>query len=387
MLAKVLGLTAVVCVHGYYYDHGWRYSTYPPTTSGSFGSVQPPTSPATSPTEQPSLSRDRTVQPVQPLPRMDGNDDDVDQERRSPSVPMPNIKYFDGYLEMTTGEIRASGHGRVMLAPDYAELVFAIKVRGSDLSKQTVPAPEVPAETDGSEELEEPATVEQPVAPDPPIIPHPPRKIVSAKIVLAEAAKVASRMVEELDRQQKGGKVLDFQTKDFALTEEWKWFEHLKESKMIGYVVSNAISVKVPLLENAPGEAQSHNLNLGQLIDSMIARGANKINSLTFEAELAKKELASLTALDLALQQAKTKGLFTLNKLGLVDEGDEDSVDIVEVDLLETKMVPKMSTVHPMMVRSEVGTPIVPGQIAIDKTVSLKMRYKLGDDDEDDDDE
>jgi uncharacterized protein YggE len=118
----------------------------------------------------------------------------------------------------------------------------------------------------------------------------------------AEAARKTNAVVDFL----KGEKVKNLQTTQITLNPEYRYDQG--KNTLVGYRAVQALSFKT----SAP--------QAGRLMDQAVAKGATRVDAITFQPEDALRQKAEAEALIRAADNARAKAKTVLNALGLTWE-------------------------------------------------------------------
>jgi uncharacterized protein YggE len=184
--------------------------------------------------------------------------------------------------------------------------------------------------------------------------------------VHTEKPAAADAVAENKDQTQKvidslkeaGVDPKDISTTNFSI---WSNTQYSPDGQPTGttYVVDNTVSVTVRKLDN-----------LGDLLDSAVASGANNINSIQFD--VADKTEALKEARAQAVKVAETQAQ------ELADAADVKLGDIQNISFNDTLPVPYSNTFGKGgggAVAEAAAVPIQPGQLTL--TVTVNMTYEI----------
>ena len=118
----------------------------------------------------------------------------------------------------------------------------------------------------------------------------------------AEAARKTNAVVDFL----KGEKVKNLQTTQITLNPEYRYDQG--KNTLIGHRAVQALS-----FETSPEQA-------GRIMDQAVAKGATRVDSVTFQADEASRQKAEAEALSRAANNARAKAKTVLDALGLTWE-------------------------------------------------------------------
>jgi uncharacterized protein YggE len=170
----------------------------------------------------------------------------------------------------------------------------------------------------------------------------------------AEAQKLnAQAMTQVQDAVKKAGIVGDaVRTLSFNLREDVDWVNGKRTSR--GYVVSNAIEVRVDKLED-----------LGRLLDAAVGAGATNVSNIRFE--LKDRSGAEREAVRLAVADARARAD------AAADGAGSKVVGVVRIEETSDRNVPPPVPMMRMEARMAAApeTPVVAGEIEIRATVTL----------------
>jgi uncharacterized protein len=172
----------------------------------------------------------------------------------------------------------------------------------------------------------------------------------------AEAAASNAELAQKINQalQEKLGGKGKISTGGYSLYPEYNNPQSNERPKIEGYQAQNSITVETAKLEL-----------IGQLIDTAIAAGANRVNSLDFslrDNSRARNEAIASASRD-AQQQAEALASSLGVKLGPIVSATTES---------EPRPIPMpMARFSAMANTSEAPTPVNPGDITVPATVSL----------------
>lgn len=126
--------------------------------------------------------------------------------------------------------------------------------------------------------------------------------------------------------------------------------------RILGYRASNVVSVIVNTIEK-----------VGPVIDAGLKAGANQLEGVMFG--LQDDTAARHEALTKAAHEAQDKAKTIADALGLNLTG------ILEVAESGVSVVPMMAKAEMMMARADVSTPVAPGEVSVN--ASLTIRYRI----------
>ena len=175
----------------------------------------------------------------------------------------------------------------------------------------------------------------------------------TAQMAAAENNERMSEVMEALDKM--GIAEEDIRTVDYSIRPEIDW--RGDERRLIGYVVSNSVRVKIREVEQ-----------VGQVLDGVTAAGANDVFGIqfTFDDPTELEEQARAEAV--ADAESKAQALATLGGVGLGKPRiiTESFVD-PPIPYLERAYAPAMGEGG--------GAPVSPGQLEV--TVQVQMTFDI----------
>ncbi|MGE5608711.1 MAG: SIMPL domain-containing protein [Bacillota bacterium] len=174
----------------------------------------------------------------------------------------------------------------------------------------------------------------------------------------AQANEIVQKTVSELKRlgiAEKGIRTVEITLQPVVAERHQPPGVERKEPRVVGYRATNLIQV------------QSDDLHLvGKIIDTAVAAGANRVESILFELKDDLK--ARQEAMQMAVQEARSKAQTIASAMG-VQLGS-----VVEV--VEGSSVIERPMGAARMALAEVATPVQPGQLNVDAVVTV--RYRIG---------
>ena len=172
----------------------------------------------------------------------------------------------------------------------------------------------------------------------------------------AEASAAMDDVMQALDDQGIAGE--DIQTVYFNITEATRWDMLTETQEVIGYRVTNTVSVKVREVEKA-----------GEVIDAVVVAGGNmiRINSISFTVEDPSPYYEDARALAIGYARAKAEQLasetgITLGNITYISESSYSYSSVYRNYMMEDAIVIPAPTVI---------APISVGQLEITATVQI----------------
>jgi len=199
--------------------------------------------------------------------------------------------------------LSATGNGRVVVEPDIVSIILAV-------------------------EIEKPTAGE----------------------AISEAADIMNRVIESLikigvDRE-------NIATTGFSLYPVYEYID--RKTVLKGYKVVNRITVKVPTAEKA-----------GEVIDTAVHSGANRVDSITFELSPEKYKTVYQKALSLAVEEATRKA-----------ETVASAAKVEIVKILEINIQQLYYTPIKYEVAETARTPILEGELTVTAQVTIIFEIK-----------
>ena len=167
---------------------------------------------------------------------------------------------------------------------------------------------------------------------------------------ISEAADIMNRVIESLVKI--GVNRENIATTGFSLYPVYEYIE--RKTILRGYKVINRITVKVPTAEQA-----------GEVIDTAVHSGANRVDSITFELSPEKYKTAYQKALSLAVEEA-TRKAETVASAAKVE-----IVKILEINIQQPYYTPIKYEVAEMA-----RTPILEGELTVTAQVTIIFEIK-----------
>ncbi len=219
-----------------------------------------------------------------------------------PVFPMPQYGTNHQYIE-ERNILSTTGSGRVLVEPDVVSIILAVEV-------------------------------EKPTAGE----------------AISEAADIMNKVIESLLKI--GVNRENIATTGFSLYPVYEYID--RKTVLRGYRVVNRITVKVPTAEQA-----------GEVIDTAVNSGANRVDSITFELSPEKYKSAYQRALSLAVEEARRKAETVASAAGV------EIVKILKIDIQQPYYTP---------IKYEVAetarTPIIEGELTVTAQVTIIFEIK-----------
>lgn len=147
----------------------------------------------------------------------------------------------------------------------------------------------------------------------------------------------------------------DIQTSNFNLSPQYDYDQETREQRFRGYQASNQVTVNLHDLDR-----------VGQVLDALVAAGANNINGPSFVLEDNVK--AQIAAREKAFQRGKRIAQDYARMAGY------SSVKLLEVSESYQSQSPRpYMALRAAASSGEAATPIEPGEVATEVTMSLKF--------------
>jgi len=167
---------------------------------------------------------------------------------------------------------------------------------------------------------------------------------------ISEAADIMNRVIESLVKI--GVSRENIATTGFSLYPVYEYIE--RKTILRGYKVINRITVKVPTAEQA-----------GEVIDTAVHSGANRVDSITLELSPEKYKTAYQKALSLAVEEATRKAETVASAAGV------EIVKILEINIQQPYYTPIKYEVAEMA-----RTPILEGELTVTAQVTIIFEIK-----------
>jgi uncharacterized protein YggE len=168
-------------------------------------------------------------------------------------------------------------------------------------------------------------------------------------------AALASKVIDAL--KAKLGDKGKITTGGYALNPEYDQRPTQKPS-IIGYTAQNTVTVNTGALDL-----------VGALIDSAIAAGANRVNSLSFTVKDDTK--ARTEAIGIATRDARAQAVALASGLGV-----KLGKVIKATTVSEVRPIPMQRGGMAMAMSAKVATPVEPGEVTVPATVSLTFEIE-----------
>ncbi len=170
-----------------------------------------------------------------------------------------------------------------------------------------------------------------------------------------QAQKDNARAMEKVRNELRSQRIPDeaIRTTSFNLREDVDWVNHKRVAR--GYVVSNAIEVRVDALDS-----------LGELIDEIVQAGATSVGGIRFD--LKDRDGAEREALRLAVADARARAEAAAAGAGV------RVVRVQTIDEQGSAEIPRpmaMMRMEATVVNDAAQTPVAAGEIEIQATVRL----------------
>ena len=220
-----------------------------------------------------------------------------------PVFPMPQYGTNHQYNIEERNILSTTGSGRVLVEPDVVSIILAVEV-------------------------------EKPTAGE----------------AISEAADIMNKVIESLLKI--GVNRENIATTGFSLYPVYEYID--RKTVLRGYRVVNRITVKVPTAEQA-----------GEVIDTAVNSGANRVDSITFELSPEKYKSAHQKALSLAVEEARRKAETVASAAGV------EIVKILKIEIQQPYYTP---------IKYEVAetarTPILEGELTVTAQVTIIFEIK-----------
>ena len=177
----------------------------------------------------------------------------------------------------------------------------------------------------------------------------------TAEEAAASNAALATKVIDAL--KAKLGDKGKITTGGYSLDAQYDQRPNARSETIVGYIAQNSVTIHTGALDL-----------VGALIDSAIAAGANRVNSLNFSVEnniSARKEAIAIATRD-AHAQAEALASALGVKLGKV---------LKATTVSEARPIP-MRMGRAMAMSANVATPVEPGEVTVPATVSLTFEIE-----------
>jgi len=177
----------------------------------------------------------------------------------------------------------------------------------------------------------------------------------TAEEAAASNAALATKVIDAL--KAKLGDKGKITTGGYSLDAQYDQRPNARSETIVGYIAQNSVTIHTGALDL-----------VGALIDSAIAAGANRVNSLNFSVEnniSARKEAIAIATRD-AHAQAEALASALGVKLGKV---------LKATTVSEARPIP-MRMGRAMAMSAKVATPVEPGEVTVPATVSLTFEIE-----------
>jgi len=147
-------------------------------------------------------------------------------------------------------------------------------------------------------------------------------------------------------------------TENYSVSPDTRYDQGTQRATVVGYVVSNVVRVEVRRIDQ-----------IGSILDTALAKGANQINSLDFFSSNAD------SARHQALTQAVARARADAETMAAAAGGTLGS--LIELGTAESgpRPVYRMQVAAAMDVRAAAPTPIEPGQQKVQVTVTARWQF------------
>jgi len=176
----------------------------------------------------------------------------------------------------------------------------------------------------------------------------------TAREAMAQNARKMERAIARLKAMKIAAR--DIQTSNFSLAPQYRYDREREQQILIGYRVSNQISVKLRDQRRA-----------GEVLDALVAEGVNNVNGPSFvlendeAARLEARGRAYAKALATARQYARLAGFERVELVGLSEQ------------LARGAPVPVMAA-RMAAAEADAATPIEPGEVETAVTIAVRFR-------------
>lgn len=166
-------------------------------------------------------------------------------------------------------------------------------------------------------------------------------------------AKKMNKIMDKL--KELNVKEKHIKTSSYNIYPNYKWYEDTKESKIVGYRVSNTLTVTVEDINKTDN-----------LLDAVVNSGSNNINGISFGIKDSSKIYNQ--ALELAIKNAKEKALVMGKAVGAVNV---EPIKITEVGNSGYGYLEKNMSIA----TDSVSTPISQGTLTVNASVSVEFAF------------
>jgi uncharacterized protein len=183
-------------------------------------------------------------------------------------------------------------------------------------------------------------------------------KGATAASAAAENASKQKAVIDALRALGLGDK--DISTSDYSVTPEQR-YEPNKEPTVVGYNVTNTLSVEVTSLKM-----------VGPVIDAALAKGANMITSLQFSSS--NTEAARRQAITIAVQRARGDAEAAAKAAG----GSLGGLLEVSIGGYSSPPPRPLDKVSATAMRAQVETPVDPGEQTVSADITTRWAFLVG---------
>lgn len=183
-----------------------------------------------------------------------------------------------------------------------------------------------------------------------------------AQTAAQAGAQNATRSQAVLDALRKAGLgASQLSTVGYSMVPDVHYDPQGRSSKVVGYIARNSVRAEVERIAE-----------LGKLIDAAIAAGANGVGSLQFESSRAPeaRQEALRMAMARACQDAAVLASAAGGTLGALLEAQTSEV--------QRPPMPYMEMAAARTMAADASTPISPGELTIEATVTTRWAYTAG---------
>jgi uncharacterized protein YggE len=262
------------------------------------------------------------------------------------------------------GTITVTGQGKVQINTTFADISMAISVRSSDVPRnnnnQTVNSTAnntANSSSDASNNTASNNTASNATS----------SSDASSFSAADVQAEVARRLNSVMTALRNMSNIQKLRTTYYNLQPVFSWDSKNMKQTFTGYLLETGIGFRC-----LPDQ-------VGQVIDSVIGKGVNRVDSVSFVGGDDAIDAARLSALDKAVQSLNQQALTVLRRFGIQAEPEPLLLSLDQASLQPPQPMPLMA---PFMDASgaSMQTQLVPGTQEVSAIVTAQLRYRLPDD-------